>query len=135
MTALSVQELVPRYVDAWNEADPAQRHIALASLYADDGRIVMRTGVFTGIDAVIGHVGEVFDQFVALGRYRFASGGAVAHHDCVLFRWELRDAVNGELSDGGMNLFLISPEGRIAYDYQFGLGADSSIGSSELTVP
>jgi hypothetical protein len=34
-----------------------------------------------------------------------------------------------------MNLFLLSPEGRIAGDYQFTLGADSSIGSSGLVVP
>ncbi len=113
LTALSPQELIPRYVDAWNDPDPAHRRIALASLYADDGQIVMRTGVFAGIDAVIEHVTEVFGQFIAPGRYRFATGGAAAHHDCVLFHWELRDAASGELADGGMNLFLLSPDGRI----------------------
>lgn len=135
MTALSIQELIPRYVDAWNDPDPAHRRTALASIYADDGRIVMRTGVFTGIEAVTGHVAEVFGQFIAPGRYRFATGAAVAHHDCVLFRWELRDTASGELADGGMNLFLLSPDGRIAGDYQFALGVDSSIGSGELILP
>lgn len=132
LTTLPLQELIPRYVDAWNDPDPAHRRTALASVYADDGRIVMRTGVFAGIDAVIGHIAEVFCQFIAPGRYRFATGGAVAHHDSVLFRWELRDAASGELADAGMNLFLLSPEGRIANDYQFTLGADSSIGSGRL---
>jgi hypothetical protein len=135
LTALFLQELIPRYVDAWNDPDPAHRRIALASLYADDGRIVMRTGVFAGIDAVIEHVTEVFGQFIAPGRYRFATGGAAAHHDCVLFHWELRDAASGELADGGMNLFLLSPEGRIADDYQFAMGANSSIGSRDLIMP
>lgn len=135
MTALSLRELIPGYVNAWNDPDPGRRGTALASLYADDGRIVMRTGVFTGIDAVIGHVTQVFDHFIAPGRYRFATGGAVAHHHCVLFRWELRDATSGELADAGMNMFLLSPDGRIAGDYQFTLGADSSIGSSESILP
>lgn len=135
MTALSFQELIPRYVDAWNDPDSTRRRASLASLYATDGSIVMRTGVFTGIDKIIGHITEVFNQFIAPGRYRFATGGAVAHHDCVLFRWELRDAASGELADAGMNLFLLSPEGRIAGDYQFTLGVDSSIGSSGLDLP
>jgi hypothetical protein len=135
LIALSAQELIRRYVDAWNDRDPAHRRTVLGSLYADDGRIVMRTGVFTGIDAVIGHITDVFNQFIAPGRYLFATGGAVAHHDCVLFRWELRDAASGELADAGMNLFLLSPEGRIAGDYQFALGVGSSIGSGELILP
>ena len=135
MIDLSLQELIRRYVDAWNDPDPARRRTVLASLYAADGRIVMRTGVFTGIDAIIGHITEVFGQFIAPGRYRFATGGAVAHHDCVLFRWELREAASGELADAGMNLFLLSPEGRVAGDYQFTLGVDSSLGSSELILP
>lgn len=135
MTALSLQELIPRYVDAWNDPDPVHRRIALTSIYADDGRIVMRTGVFAGIDAVVEHVTEVFGQFIAPGRYRFATGGAAAHHDCVLFRWELREAASGEVADGGMNLFLLAPDGRIAGDYQFALGADSSIGSGALIAP
>jgi hypothetical protein len=135
LTALSLQELIPRYVDAWNDPDPIRRSTELASLYADDGRIVMRTGVFAGIDAVIGHVTEVSGRFIAPGRHRFAAGGAAAHHDCVLFRWELRDAASSELADAGMNLFLLSPGGRIADDYQFTLGADSSIGSGGLIAP
>lgn len=135
LTAQSLQELIPRYVDAWNDPDSAHRQAALASLYADDGRIVMRTGVFAGIGAIIEHIAEVFDLFIAPRRYRFATGGAVAHHDCVLFRWELRDAASGELADAGMNLFLLSAEGRIASDYQFTLGVDSSIGSSGVILP
>lgn len=57
MTAFSVQELVPRYVDAWNDPDPASRRSELASLYREDGRIVMRTGVYDGIDYRIGEAG------------------------------------------------------------------------------
>jgi hypothetical protein len=124
------QDLIPRYVDAWNDPDPVRRRAGLAAVYAGDGRIVTHGGVFAGIDAVAQHVGQVHDQFIAPGRYRFASGGAVGHHDCILFRWEMREAASGELADAGLNLFLLSATGLIAGDYQFTLGVDSSIGSA-----
>jgi len=123
-------DLIRRYVDGWNDPDPARRRGGLAAVYAGDGRIVTRGGVFAGIDAVAQHVGQVHDQFAAPGRYRFASGGAVGHHDCVLFRWEMREAASGQLADAGLNLFLLSAAGLIAGDYQFALGVDSSIGSA-----
>lgn len=135
MTALSVYELVPRYVDAWNEPAAARRRAELAALYADDGSIVTQSGEFGGIDAVVSHVSEVFDQFIAPGRYRFATGGAVGHHDHVLFRWEMRDATTGDLADAGMNFFHLTPQGTISADYQFTLGVESSIGANPQVLP
>jgi hypothetical protein len=134
LTAQPLQDLIPRYVDAWNDPDPVHRRAELASLYAGDGSIVTQRGVFAGIDAVAQHVGEVFDEFLAPGHYRFSSGGAVGHHDCILFRWEMREAASGELADAGMNLFLLSAAGLIAGDYQFVLGVDSSIGPAGSIV-
>jgi len=130
LTAQPFQDLIPRYVGAWNDPDPVRRRSQLASLYAADGSIVMSSGVFTGIDAVVGHVAQVYEEFIAAGGYRFASGGAVGHHDCILFRWEMRKAAGGELADAGMNLFVLSASGLIVGDYQFALGVDSSIGSA-----
>lgn len=130
MAAQPLQNLIPRYVDAWNDPDPIHRRAELASLYAGNGSIVTESGVFAGIDAVAQHVGEVYDQFIALGRYRFSSSGAAGHHDCILFRWEMREAASGELADAGINLFLLSAAGFIVGDYQFVLGVDSSIGSA-----
>ncbi len=37
---------------------------------------------------VISPVTEVFGLSIAPCRYRFATGGAAAHHDCVLFHRE-----------------------------------------------
>lgn len=128
MTAQPLSGLIRRYVEAWNEPGPARRRAGLASLYEGDGQIVTQNGVFAGIEAIAAHVAQVYEGFIASGRYRFASGGAVGHHDCVLFRWEMREPGTGELADAGMNLFLISAAGLIAGDYQFVLGAGSSIG-------
>jgi hypothetical protein len=133
MTVQLPQDLIPRYVDAWNDPDPVRRRAGLASVYAGDGRIVTQGGVFAGIDAITGHVAQVHDQFIAPGRYRFASGGAIGHHDCILFRWEMWEEASTELADAGMNMFLVSAGGLIVGDYQFTLGVDSSIGSAGPT--
>jgi hypothetical protein len=130
LTIQSLPDLIPRYVDAWNDPDLTRRRAGLASLYEGDGQIVTQSGVFAGMGAITQHVGQVYEEFIAPGRYRFVSGGAVGHHDCVLFRWEMRESGAGELVDAGMNLFLLSAAGLIASDYQFALGADSSIGSA-----
>lgn len=134
MATQPVQDLIPRYVAAWNDPDPVRRRAELASLYTADGSIVMARGVFAGIDAVARHVGEVHEEFIAASGYRFASGGAVGHHDCILFRWEMREAAGG-LADAGLNLFVLSAAGLIAGDYQFALGVDSSIGSAASATP
>jgi len=130
LTAQPLPDLIPRYVGAWNDPDAARRRARLASVYEGNGRIVTQGGVFAGMDAIARHVAQVYEEFIAPGGYRFASGGAVGHHDCVLFRWEMRRSGTGVLADAGMNLFLVSAAGLIAGDYQFVLGADSSIGSA-----
>lgn len=136
MAPLTFQDLVSRYVDAWNDPDPLYRRAELSSLYTEDGSIVTaQSGAFVGIDAVVDHVGAVFDQFIGPGQYRFATGGAMRHHHGALFRWEMRDTVSDELADAGINFFHLSPEGRIVADFQFTLGVDSSIGSNPQLVP
>lgn len=135
MFTAPLADLIPRYVDAWNESDPERRCAGLASMYEANGRIVTQSGVFAGTDEVMRHVTQVYEEFIAPGRYRFACGGAVSHHDCVLFRWEMREAASGELADAGVNLFLISAAGLIAGDYQFVLGSDSSFGSAGQAAP
>lgn len=131
----SLHDLVHRYVAAWNHPDPTNRQVELTALYARDGRIVTRSEIFAGVDSIVRHVGNVFDQFIAPGRFRFANGGAVTHHDVVLFRWEMRETAGADLADAGMNLFVMAPDGRIADDYQFTLGVDSSIGSDASIGP
>jgi hypothetical protein len=130
-----LHELVHRYVHAWNHPHASHRRAELTALYTRDGCIATHREVFAGIDAMVGHVSDVFDQFIAPGRFRFASGGAVRHHDFVLFRWEMRESSGDELADAGMNFFLMARDGRIAGDYQFTLGVDSAIGSHASIAP
>jgi hypothetical protein len=117
-------------VTAWNDPDPDSRRPELERLYAGNGHIVTQGGVYAGIDAIVRHVAEVHEEFIAPGHYGFASGGAVGHHDCILFRWEMRQTASGEVADAGMNLIMVSAAGLIAGGYQFALGGDSSIGTA-----
>jgi hypothetical protein len=127
LEAERLTDLMERYVQAWNETD-ALRRPALEALYTPDGRVVTQSHVFEGIEPIIAHIAKVNDEFIASGRFRFQSGGALAHHSCVLFRWEMVEAQRGGLADAGMNLFLLAADGRIDGDYQFVLGVESSIG-------
>lgn len=128
MEAKRLGGLVESYVAAWNETAPSQRSAALTALYSPTASVVTQSGKFDGVDAIVDHITKVNDEFVASGRFRFQSGGALSHHSCVLFRWELVNAGDGGLADAGMNLFLLAPDGRIQGDYQFVLGVNSSIG-------
>lgn len=128
MEADRLVDLVDRYVQAWNEPDTEQRRLALATLYSLDGSVTTQSDTHEGIEAIAGHIADVYNQFIGSGRFRFRSGGALSHHGCILFRWEMVDNNSGALADAGMNLFLLEVDGQIRGDYQFVLGVESSIG-------
>lgn len=129
MTARTINDQVNRYADVWNEPDPHRRREELETLYTESACLLTRNSVSTGFEPVVAHIAAVYDEYIGPGRYRFQCGGVVAHHNCVLFRWEMVDAASRELADAGMATFLFSPDGRIEADYQFATGVDSSIGS------
>jgi ketosteroid isomerase-like protein len=57
----SLNNLIERYVRAWNENDVQRRARALAEIYAEDAILVMQSAVFEGIEAVVAHIAGVFD--------------------------------------------------------------------------
>lgn len=131
----SLPDLVDRYVQAWNQPDADCRRVELGALYNQDASLVTQSAEFVGLSAVVEHISQVFDEFIGSGRYLFRSGGAIAHHRCVLFRWEMTDASSGSLVDAGMNALLLSLDGKITGDYQFVLGIESSIGPLATLAP
>lgn len=88
------EQLVRRYIAAWNERNPVQRRAALDTLFTPDARYVDPLSNLTGvasIDSAIGAVQEQFPDFV------FSLGGAVdAHHDTARFNWRLGSPYGGE---------------------------------------
>lgn len=128
MEAVRLIEIASRYVQAWNEPDPDRRRDFIDALYAPDGLLATQSKLLKGVTAVSEHLADVNSEFIATGRYEFRCGGAIGHHECILFRWEMVDVQSGELADAGMNLLLLAADGRIERDVQFVLGVDSSIG-------
>jgi hypothetical protein len=82
-----MQEIIERYLAAWNETDAAKRRSLVDEVWAPDGRYTDPLADVRGreaIDALIGAVQQQFPGFV------FTLGGAVdAHHDQARFSWHL----------------------------------------------
>ena len=85
-----MQEIVEKYLAAWNETDPAKRRALVDEVWAADGSYTDPLADVRGraeIDGLIGAVQQQFPGFV------FTLGGTVdAHHDQARFTWHLGPA-------------------------------------------
>ncbi len=84
------EDLAQRYIDAWNETDPAARRAAVDELYSEDARYVDPMAVAEGREAIAATIGAVQGQFPG---FVFRLVGPVdAHHEQARFGWELGPA-------------------------------------------
>ncbi len=85
-----MQEIVERYLAAWNEKDDSRRRKLVDELWAEDGSYTDPLADANGraeIDGLIGAVQQQFPDFV------FTLGGPVdAHHEQARFTWHLGPA-------------------------------------------
>lgn len=79
-------EMAQRYIDTWNETDPAARRAAVDQLYTEDARYVDPLGVADGREAIAALIGAVQQQFPGFS-FRLA-GSVDGHHDQARFGWE-----------------------------------------------
>ena len=76
-----------RYLDVWNETDPAKRRTRVEELFAGDATYTDPLGEVTGHAGVDGFIAGAQQQFAGL---RFSLGGTVdGHHDIARFQWYL----------------------------------------------
>ena len=109
---MNMQELVARYLETWNETDPAARRKAIDELWAPDGVYTDPIAVAAGQDAIDATIAAVQGQFPGL---EFTLAGPVdAHHDIARFTWSLGD----ELVIG-FDVLVVDDEGRIAKVHGF----------------
>ena len=88
-----MQEIIERYIAAWNETDPERRRGLVDSLWAADGSYTDPLADAHGRAEIDGLIGAVQGQFPGLV---FALGGPVdANHNQARFTWHLGP------SDGG----------------------------------
>jgi len=74
-----------RYLDVWNETDPAKRRELIEALFSEGARYTDPLGDVTGADGIDGFVAAAQQQ---LGGMALRLGGQVdGHHDIARFTW------------------------------------------------
>ncbi|MDT0303023.1 nuclear transport factor 2 family protein [Streptomonospora wellingtoniae] len=114
---LDFDELVKRYIAAWNEADPAARADAVARLWTEDGRYtdpLAEASGHEGIAAVIAQAHGLFPDHV----FR-ALPGVDSHHRVARFGWELVPDGGSEPVAVGFDVAEAADDGRISAVYGF----------------
>ena len=105
-----MQEMVERYLAAWNETDASRRRKLVDELWAEDGSYTDPLGDANGraeIDGLIGAVQQQFPDFV------FTLGGPVdAHHEQARFTWHLGPS-GGEPIVIGFDVAVLDSDGQI----------------------
>lgn len=76
-----------RYLEAWNETDPAKRREIVDEVFSADAVYTDPLGSVRGHEGIDGFIAGAQQQFAGL---RFGLGGAVdGHHDIARFSWHL----------------------------------------------
>jgi hypothetical protein len=137
MTNIDPQELVDRYVAAWNEPDAELRRKAIGELWTEDGAHILQppqqireaaTGLgFTsttleahGHRELEARVTRSYQEFVAPGEFTFKPRkNADRLHNVVKFNWEMVPSGGGEPAGIGLEILILDEDGRIKTDYQF----------------
>ena len=110
---MQTEQLIERYLDAWNETDADARRAAVADVYADGAQYVDPLADVTGHDQISELIGAVQQQ-VPGHVFRLADGGVDAHHYIARFSWELVPATGGESLAVGFDVAVLEDDGRIA---------------------
>lgn len=109
---MNISELVARYIETWNETDPAVRRKAIDELWAEDGVYTDPLVVAEGRDQVDATIAAVQGQFPRLA---FTLAGPVdAHHNIARFTWSL----GGDLVIG-FDVVTLDADDRISRVYGF----------------
>ena len=106
-----MQEIIERYIAAWNEADPSRPRGLVDALWAPDGSYTDPLADARGreeIDGLIGAVQEQFPDFV------FTLGGPVdGHHNQARFTWHLGPSADSEPVVIGFDVAVLDSGGQI----------------------
>jgi hypothetical protein len=111
-----MQEIIDRYIAAWNETDAAARRELVGSLWAADGSYTDPLADVRGADAIAGLMGAAQQQFSGLV---FTLGGPVdANHNQARFTWHLGPD-GAEPVVIGFDVVVLDGDGRIASVHGF----------------
>ena len=106
-----MQEIIERYIAAWNETDPGRRRGLVDSLWAADGSYTDPLADARGREEIAGLIGAVQQQFPGLV---FSLGGPVdGHHNQARFTWHLGPSDGGEPLVIGFDVAVLDADGQI----------------------
>ena len=109
---MNINDLVARYLETWNETDPAARRKAIDELWAPDGVYNDPIATAAGRDQIDATIAAVQGQFAGLA---FTLAGPVdAHDDIARFTWNLGDELVV-----GFDVLVLDADGRIANVYGY----------------
>jgi hypothetical protein len=116
MSMSDFEEVAARYIDTWNETDPAARRAAIEDLWAEDARYVDPLADADGRDAIDATIAAVQAQFPS---FAFRLAGAVdGHHRQCRFGWEL-GPVGGDAPVAGFDVAVLNDDGRLRIVHGF----------------
>ena len=107
----NANDVVVRYLAAWNEPEPKRRRELVAKAWIDDGTYVdgAREGRgHDGLDAMIGTAQQHFPGY----RLRLASG-IETHHEYLRFSWVAGGTAEAPLYIKGTDFVVVAGDGRI----------------------
>jgi hypothetical protein len=117
---LAIDELVPRYVAMWNDPDADSRRATVEALWAEDARNCTPAMDVRGHEALVARVTRSYDAYIGTGDYQFRQAAEHAtHHGTAVVRWEMVRVDTGEVASIGTEFLILTPDGRIAADYQY----------------
>ena len=111
-----MQEIIERYIAAWNETDPERRRGLVDALWAEDGSYTDPLADAHGRAEIDGLIGAVQQQFPGLV---FSLGGPVdANHNQARFTWHLGPS-GGESIVIGFDVAVLDAAGQISSVHGF----------------
>jgi hypothetical protein len=107
----NVNEVVVRYLAAWNEREPRKRRELVAKTWTEDGTYVDAARDGKGHDSLDAMIATAQGHFPGY-RLNLASGIEV-HHDYLRFSWAAGGTTDAPLFIKGTDFVVLDGDGRI----------------------
>jgi len=107
----NVNEVVVRYLAAWNEREPGKRSELVAKTWSEDGTYVDAARDGKGHDSLDAMIATAQGHFPGY-RLNLASGIEV-HHDYLRFSWAAGGTADAPLFIKGTDFVILDSDGRI----------------------
>lgn len=114
------EDLAKRYIQIWNQADPAARRAEVAALWIENGTHYVQEREVHGHADLETRVATSHRTNVAERNYWFEPNGGIEQlRDLVRFNWRMVPKSGGAVAATGLIVCLLADDGRIRIDYQF----------------